>query len=383
MDVDQNVKKVGVGLIGAGWMGQAHATAFRNAAMFFGASGVKADLVTVADINMAAAQKLAGDFRFTDSADDWRKVVNDPRVQLIDITTPNHAHAEIAIAAAKAGKHVYCEKPMALTVEDSAAMADQAKASDVITLVGYNYLKNPTQAYAKSLIDAGELGEITSFRGTFDQDLMADPTVPHSWRHIRAAAGSGALGDLATHTLAFSQFLVGDIAETCGLAETFIKQRSDERTGTLRDVENDDVVHFIMRYANGALGEIASSRIGMGRRLGLGYEIQGTKGALFFTQERMNELQFYDTGLANGDRGYRTIYAGPGHGAYGAFHPIPGIGLGYNDQKIIEAQDILVAVSSGTPVQPDFEFGHKVSVAVAAVEKSIAEHRWVEIGEFK
>lgn len=383
MGLETVATKVGVGLIGAGWMGRAHATAFRNAAMVFGASGVKADLVAVADINIDAAQTLANDFEFIESSDDWRTVVDDPRVQLIDITTPNHAHAEIAIAAAQASKHVYCEKPMALTVEDSAAMAASAKESGVITLVGYNYLKNPTQAYARSLIDAGALGEITSFRGTFDQDFMTDPKVPFSWRHARSTAGSGALGDLATHTLGFSQFLIGDIAEVCGLAETFIKQRPTNNTNELRDVENDDVVHFIMRYDNGALGEIASSRIGMGRRLGLGYEIQGTKGALCFTQERMNELQFYDASLANGDRGYRTIYAGPDHGAYSAFHPIPGIGLGYNDQKIIEAQDILAAVCAGTPVQPDFEFGHKISIAVAAVEKSIAEHRWIDTAEFK
>ena len=230
------------------------------------------------------------------------------------------------------------------------------------TLVGFNYLKNPAHPYARELIRAGELGDITLFRGTFDQDLQADPDFPFTWRHERAVAGSGTLGDMASHTLAFAQYLVGDTVEVCGMCETFIRERPVAASGTgqtsrarpaapRRTVENDDVTQFLMRFANGAIGTIGSSRIGTGRKLGLGYEIQGTKGALLFTQERMNELKLYRHTDPSAERGYKTVYIGPDLPNYAAFHPLPGIGLGYNDQKIIEARELIVAVAEGRPAR--------------------------------
>lgn len=384
--------EIRIGVVGAGWMAKAHSTAFRNVPMLFGTEPAVPVLETIADIDPDRARDAAETLGFSRWTADWKELVADPAVDVVDITTPNDAHAEIAIAAARAGKHIYCEKPLALTSGEAREMTEAAEAAGVTTLVGFNYLKNPAQALAKELIEAGEIGRITQFRGTFDQDFMTDPAVPFSWRHDRKVAGSGALGDMASHTLSLALELVGDITEVCGMQATFIRRRAVPSGGSghtamasadaeMRAVENDDVTQFLCRFDNGALGTIASSRIATGRKLWIGYEIQGTKGALYFTQERMNELQFYRAGDPPGERGYKTILTGPAHKWYGGFHPIAGIGLGYNDQKIIEARDLLVAVAGGEKAEPDFRFGYRVDRIVDAVEISAAERRWVSVDE--
>ncbi len=385
------MKEVRIGLIGAGWMGKAHASAYKNVPLVFGVEPAVPALEMIADLNGAWAEAGARDLGFRRWTDNWRDVVNDRNVDVIDITTPNNVHAEIAIAALEAGKPVYCEKPLALTAGETARMVEAAKVSRQTTLVGFNYLKNPAQGYARDLIRSGEIGDIIQFRGSFDQDFMTDPDVPFSWRHERAIAGAGALGDMASHSMSLSQFLVGDVVEVCGMAETYIKQRAvagggsghtaQAGSGEMRDVENDDISQFIFRYENGGIGYITSSRLGTGRKLGLDYEIQGTKGALTFTQERMNELRLYRHAEPRAERGYKTIFIGPDHPGYAGFHPIPGIGLGYNDQKIIEAHDLIVAIATGQPAEPDFAFGHRVAVLQDAVLRSIAERRWVRVDE--
>jgi predicted dehydrogenase len=384
------VNEVRIGLIGAGWMGKAHAVAYRNVPMVFGPEPAVPALEMVADVNPAWAEAAAHNLGFARWTADWREVVADPRVDAIDITAPNHVHREIALAALAAGKPVYCEKPLANTAAETREMA--AAAGAVSTLVGFNYLKNPAHPYARELIRSGELGEITLFRGTFDQDLQSDPHFPFTWRHERAIAGSGALGDMGSHTLAFAQYLLGDVAEVCGMCGTFIGERPLAASGSgqsararagaaTRAVENDDVAQFLLRFDNGAIGTIGTSRIGTGRKMGLTYEIQGIKGALFFTQERMNELCLYRHGDPAAERGYKTVYIGPEHPGYAAFHPIPGVGLGYNDQKIIEARELICAIAEGRPAEPDFDFGHKITQTVDAVLKSIEERRWVRVDE--
>lgn len=386
------VNEVRIGLIGAGWMGKAHAVAYQNVPMVFGPEPAAPTLEMVADINPAWAEAAARDLGFARWTADWREVIADPKVDAIDITAPNHVHREIALAALAAGKPVYCEKPLANTAAETREMAAAAAAAGVSTLVGFNYLKNPAHPYARELIRSGELGAITLFRGTFDQDLQSDPGFPFTWRHERAIAGSGALGDMGSHTLAFAQYLLGDVTEVCGLCETFIRERPLAASGTgqsaragagaaRRQVENDDVAQFLLRFENGAIGTIGTSRIGTGRKMGLTYEIQGIEGALFFTQERMNELQLYRHTDPAAERGYKTVYIGPEHPGYAAFHPIPGVGLGYNDQKILEARELLCAIAEGRPAEPDFAFGHKITQTIDAVLKSIAERRWVRLEE--
>src|SRR5215211_5861799 len=320
-------------------------------------------------------------------------MVNESRADVVDITTPNALHAEMAIAAAQAGKHIYCEKPLATTSADAARIVAAVTRSGVISIVGFNYLKNPAQAIARQLIESGDLGEITLFRGTFDQDFLANPDVPFSWRLDRTSAGTGALGDLGSHTIAFAHFLVGDIVEVCGLSATKIKERAVPASGSgyaaaaqsggeKRAVENEDIMEFLIRFENGAIGTIGTSRIGMGRKLGLSYEIQGTKGSLFYTQERMNEIKLYRDSDPEREKGYKTIYIGPEHPGYKAFFGLAGLGLGYNDQKIIEAHDLITGVALDQPVQPDVRFAYRVNKVIDAVDISCQEHRWVRVSEF-
>lgn len=387
------MKDIRIGLIGTGGMGKAHATAFKNVPLVFGNEPGRPILEIVADVDARALEKWAGEFGFERWTTDWREIVDDPRVDVVDITTPNALHAEMAIAAAQAGKHIYCEKPLATTSADAARIVAAVEKSGVISIVGFNYLKNPAQAFAKQLIEAGELGEITLFRGTFDQDFLANPDIPFSWRLDRAQAGTGALGDLGSHTIAFAQFLVGDVAEVCGLRATQIRERAIPAGGSgyaataqgnaeKRRVENEDITEFLLHFENGAIGTIGTSRIGMGRKLALGYEIQGTKGSLFFNQERMNEIQLYRDSDPDREKGYKTIYIGPEHPGYRAFFGLAGIGLGYNDQKIIEAHELINAVALDQRVQPDVRFAYQVNKVIDSVDLSCQEHRWVRVSEF-
>jgi len=387
------VKDIRIGLIGTGGMGKAHATAFKNVPLVFGNEPGRPILEIVADIDAKALETWAGEFGFPRWTINWREIVEDTRVDVVDITTPNALHAEMVIAAAQGGKHIYCEKPLATTSMDAARIVAAVENSGVISIVGFNYLKNPAQAFAKQLIESGELGEITLFRGIFDQDFLANPDVPFSWRLDRAQAGTGALGDLGSHTIAFAQFLVGEIVEVCGLNATRIRERAIPAGGSgyaasaltgaeMRAVENEDITEFLIHFENGAIGTVGTSRIGMGRKLGLGYEIQGTKGSLYYSQERMNEIQLYRDSDPNREKGYKTVYIGPEHPGYKAFFGLAGIGLGYNDQKIIEAHDLIIAVALNQPAQPDVRFAYQVNKVIDAVDLSCQEHRWVRVSEF-
>jgi len=374
------MKRIKVGLVGAGWMGRAHAAAFRNASLVFGPEPGVAEIVAVADSNPDAARRFAETFGVPRAGTDWQAVVSDPEVEVVDITTPNDAHPAIALAAIKAGKHVYCEKPMANTAAEAKAMMEAAEAADVITLVGFNYLKNPIQAYAKQLVESSALGEIFHFRGTFDNDYMVDPAFPFTWRTDAAAAGrAGALGDMASHVLSLAHYLVGEVTDVCGMRQTLHARRRDVQ-GTERAVENDDLAQFLCRFANGASGYIESSRIGTGRKLYLSYEIQGTKGALFFNGERMNELNLYRGTDPPAERGYKTVQIAPEHPDYKAFFGLAGNPLGYNELKIIEVRHLIEAVAGGKACFPDFRFGWSVDEVVDAALRSADEGRWISVG---
>ena len=387
------MKDIRIGLIGTGGMGKAHATAFKNVPLVFGTEPGRPILEIVADIDAKALQKWAGEFGFPHWTINWHEVVENPQVDIVDITTPNALHAEMVIAAAKAGKHIYCEKPLATNSTDAARIVAAVENAGVINIVGFNYLKNPAQAFAKQLIEAGELGDINLFRGIFDQDFLANPDIPFSWRLDRAQAGTGTLGDLGSHTIAFAQYLIGNIVEVCGLNATRIKERAISAGGSgyaasalsgaaKRAVENEDITEFLVRFDNGAVGTIGTSRVGMGRKLGLGYEIQGTRGSLYYDQERMNEIQLYRDSDPEREKGYKKVYIGPEHPGYKAFFGLAGIGLGYNDQKIIEAHDLITAVALNRPTQPDVRFAYQVNKVIDAVDLSCQEHRWVLVSEF-
>jgi predicted dehydrogenase len=375
------VSVIKVGVIGAGWMGRTHGTAFQNAVRVFGPEPARLEIAAVADINRELAADFAKRLSTPRWTSDWRDVVADKSIDVIDIATPNDVHPEIALAAISAGKHVYCEKPMANTATEARAMHQAARSAGCVTLVGFNYLCSPIQAFARGLIESGELGEIFHFRGTFDNDYMVDPAYPFTWRsEVKFAGEAGALGDMASHVISLAQYLVGDISEVCG-ARKILHARRRAADGNERRVENDDLSHFLCHFVNGASGYVEASRVGTGRKLYLSYEIQGTKGALLFDQERMNELNLYRHGDDPQERGYKRILAAPQHPDYAAFFGLQGNPLGYNDLKIIEARRLIEAVALRKHWVADFEFGYRVDRVVEAALVSCKEHRWVETSE--
>ena len=386
------MKTINIGLIGTGFMGKGHAMAYQMVPKIFRPAPAFPNLMVVGDVTEDLARRAARDFGAEKWVVGWEQVVADEGVDLVDITTPNNLHKEIALAAAKAGKHIYCEKPLALNGKDAKEMYEAAASAGVITMVGFNYIKNPVALLAREMIEAGELGEIYHFRGYFHQDVLADPNAPFSWRFDRQIAGSGALGDLGAHVIEFARFLVGDFQRVCGLSKTFIHERpltegaygygsKPALKGSKRKVENEDSIHFLIEFTNGATGTIEASRIAMGRKVFMGYEVNGSKGSLQFVHERMNELNVYLSTDSTGRKGFKTILAGPEHPYYESFWPVAGIGLGFEDMKIIEVYELLDAMVHGKPTYPDFKEGWRVCQVIDAVLLSTEEGRWVSLDE--
>jgi predicted dehydrogenase len=369
-----------IGMIGAGWMGHAHTLAFQNASSVFRGAYGAPELVAIADVSQEIANKAASELGYRKAYADWRAVIADSEVNLVAITTPNFLHAEVAQAAAEAGKNVYCEKPLSTKPEAAKAAWQAAVRSNVVNLVGYNNIKHPAQAYAKELIDSGELGEIIRISGTFDQDVLLDPAAQFTWRHDRSVAGAGALGDLGTHLISLAQKLIGDFASVSAITRTVVKQRPDPNgSGRMRVVENDDVTLFNVVFANGAIGSLGTSRMAAGRKHGLKYEIQGTKGTIAYDQEQMNEIKVYQNVGKSRDRGFAVVPIGPEHKGYSAFYPNAGVGIGYADLKIIEVDELFRAITCGTAVEADFEFGYKIDCIVDAVLRSAEEKTWIDL----
>lgn len=360
-------------------MGKAHAFALRAAPVVFDLPATPVCEI-LADVTLEQASMKARKLCFNRATDDWRALVADPDVDVVDICTPNYLHYEMSLAAIEAGKHVYCEKPLAVTFEQSEHLARLAEGAGVRTMVGFNYAKNPANALAAQMIANGELGEIVHFRGCHIEDYMADPAQPWSWRVQREAAGLGALGDLC-HIISLAHLLVGEIDELCADMGTVIAQRPLPDGSGMRPVENEDQAHMLVRFAGGAMGTIECSRVAWGRKNGLSYEITGSLGALVFDQESPNELQFYSSSDPKGREGFRRILIGPEHPDYGAFCCAPGHGLGFNDQKIIEVRDLVEGIVLGKPIWPDFSAARDVDRVNEAARVSTEQRRWVRIAE--
>jgi predicted dehydrogenase len=369
-----------IGLVGAGWMGRAHVNAFTNAAMIFGNQSGKPVFEMVADVDENSVKKACAELNFSRWTTDWKELVADENIDIVDVATPNAYHYEIVKEALNNGKHVYCEKPLTLSHEESRELAELAAANNVINYVGYNNLMNPAIAYVKELLTGNKLGEIVHFNGTYDQDGLLDPSLPITWRHINKFSGSGALGDLATHLLSISQYLLGDMKSVNALSKTFIKNRPvREGADELAAVENDDVVSLLAQYKSGAMGTISSSRIAAGRKNYLSFEIQGTEGSVHYSLENMNEVHVYFTADNPRDRGFRKVFLSPEHEGYGAFQPAAGIAIGYNDMKVLEANTVLEAVMKGISYVSDFAFASRIDATVKAVLESAENQEWVKI----
>ncbi|CAQ84804.1 MULTISPECIES: Gfo/Idh/MocA family protein [Photorhabdus] len=375
------MKEIRIGLIGTGYIGRTHAIAYAQAPTVFPLKGrLVRDMVAEVSTELAAKQSEALGFRrFTDN---WHELVADPDIDVVDICSPNFLHKEMALEAIKHGKHVYCEKPLALNSTDAKLMVEAAQKAGVKTLVGFNYVKNPTSQLAKEIIVNGEIGEIIHFYGTHNEDYMADPLSPIHWHCFKDKAGLGALGDLAAHIINMAQYLVGNIQTVCGDMEIIVKERPEKTDSRIMiTVENEDQAHAMVRFSSGAMGIIETSRVACGRKMGLSYIITGTKGTLSFTQERMAELKLYRHDEPANRQGFKTILIGPEHPDYAPFCHGTGHGIGFNDQKTVEIRDLINGIASNKEMWPDFTEGWKVSRILDAIARSYKEQRWVNVTE--
>ncbi len=364
------MREIGIGLIGTGFMGKAHAIAWR-AAVGILPGALRPALRVVCDVDTGAAAAAAAQFGFARHESDWRRVVAAPDVEIVSITAPNAFHREMALEAIAAGKHVHCEKPIAPDAATAEEMTRAAETAGVVTQAGFNYIKNPLLKHARAMIEAGELGEITGFRGIHAEDYMADPDQPHSWR-TDPSNGAGAIADIGSHIIGMARYLLGPIAEVNATLETAVKTRPvAPGAAERRPVLVDDIARLTLRFARGYGGSIEANWVATGRKMQLGFEISGSKGGLVFTQERLNELLFCRAGGDSARAGFTRIETGPAHPPYGQFCVAPGHQLGFNDLKTIEMAEFLDAIAGGARRGPDFREAWEVQKVVdAAIESS-------------
>ena len=364
---------IGVGLIGSGFMGKSHAIAWSAVRPVFG-DVPEIRLAHLAEADDALAERKAREFGFARGSGDWRALIADPGVDVVSITTPNRFHREMAVAALEAGKHVWCEKPMAPRLEDAEAMVAAQLASGKVAVLGYNYIQNPAIRHIRALLDEGAIGTVNHVRIEMDEDFMADPTAPFQQRH-EAANGWGAVDDFGVHPLSLIRTLFGGVAKVmCDMAKPY-PTRSAE--GGERAVEVYDIATVLVRLENGASGLIALSRTAWGRKGRIAIQIVGSKGAIAYDQERFNEFQLYLASERSTEQGFRTVLSGPQHRPYDRFCPVPGHGLGFNDLKTIECRQLIGRMRGEGGVAIDFEEGILIERTVAAMARSFEEGRWV------
>jgi predicted dehydrogenase len=382
---------LGIGLIGYAFMGAAHSQAWRNAPRFFDLP-LNPAMNVLCGRNAEAVGKAADKLGWAETETDWRKLLGRDDVQLIDVCTPGDSHAEIAIAALEAGKHVLCEKPLANTVAEAEAMAAaaaKASAQGIRSMVGFTYRRVPAIGLARKLVAEGKLGTIRHVRAQYLQDWIADPEAPLSWRLDKEKAGSGALGDIGAHIVDLTQYITGDrITEVSGQLETFVKERpvAAEHSGLAGTagvergpVTVDDAAIFLARFGDGALGVFEATRFATGRKNAIRIEINGSLGSLAFDFEDMNLLHFYDATEPAETAGFRRILATePVHPYVAAWWP-PGHLLGYEHGFTHQVVDLLTAIAEGSDPSPSFADGLQVQRVLAAVEDSSTSRQWQEI----
>lgn len=386
------MKKLNVGLIGAGFMGKAHSLAYVAMPMFFWPAPAIPVRKTIVDVSDSIAAEAAQRFGFEKSTSDWRSVVEDPEIDIIDIATPNHLHAEIAIAAAAAGKHIISEKPLARNGDEAKTMYDAVKNAGIVHMVAFNYRRTPAVALAKKYIDEGAIGDILNFRGTYLQDWSADPDGPLSWRFQKSIAGSGSLGDIGTHVVDMARFLCGEITQVNTQLKTWVKTRplqaggvdklgasTKDSTAPRGEVDVDDEVLSLLEFQNGAIGSLEATRNAHGRNNFLTFEIHGTLGSIYFNYERRDELQVAFASDQADRKGFRTVYTGPAHPYGEGLWPIPALGIGYGETKIIETYDFVKAIMEGGEVSPNFKDGYQINLIADAMAASSQSRSWTSV----
>ncbi|BCP54525.1 myo-inositol 2-dehydrogenase [Kaistia sp. 32K] len=370
------MKSFGIGLIGTGYMGKCHALAWNAVAPTFG-DVARPRLVHLGEVNETVAIRKAAELGFARASGDWRAVVADPEVDVVSITTPNEFHAEMAIAALDAGKHVWCEKPMATSEADARAMLEAARRSGKVAALGYNYIQNPAIRHLKALLDEGAIGAVSHVRLEMDEDFMADGGAPFGWKSDRRS-GYGALDDFAVHPLSLLTTLLGPVARVVSdMAKPFAERPLTD--GGSRAVETHDIANVLFRLASGVSGSLLVNRSAWGRKGRIALQIFGSEGSILYDQERMNELQLYRVEGPMAGQGFRTILTGTAHPPYERFVPAPGHGLGFNDLKVIEARELIRRIEDGKAHLVEFEAGFGIEKTVHAMARSFETGGWVDI----
>jgi len=367
---------LGVGLIGTGYMGKCHALAWNSVASVFG-DVERPRLVALAEVDARLAAQKAAELGFASSTGDWRDLIANPDVDVVSVTTPNAFHAEMAIAALEAGKHVWCEKPMAPALAEAERMQAAASRAGKVAAMGYNYIQNPMIRQIRSLIDDGAIGTVNHVRVEMDEDFMADPQALFYWKS-EASSGYGALDDFAVHPLSLLFVLFGHVQSVVAdMVKPYAERPLSD--GSRRAVENHDLASVLLKLESGISAVLMANRSAWGRKGRIALQIFGSNGSILFDQERMNEFELYQNAGDRAQQGYRRVLASPDHSPYGRFVPAPGHGLGFNDLKIIECRELLAAIAGEPSHLIGFDDGLRIERSVHAMARSFAEQRWVSV----
>lgn len=379
------------GLVGYKFMGKAHSNALARIPMFFDtARPIERRVLCGRDSSWVA--EAAEKFGFAEVETDWRKLVEREDIDAIDITAPSNAHKDIAIGAAEHGKHIFCEKPLALTTSDAREMLAAARKADVRHQIGFNYRFAPALVLAKKLIDEGKLGKIFHFRGSFLQDWIIDPDFPKVWRLDKKVCGAGSLGDLGAHVIDAARYLMGDIESVSGILRTFVKERPvvERMTGLSgkasddaprEPVDVDDAASFIASFESGALGLFEATRFAQGHKNDMRIEVNGEKGSIRFEFERMNELWYFSAQDAPGEQGWRLIQVSEGiHPYWDKWWPAGHV-IGFPETFAHELYEFAQCIIQNRECCPNFEDGVKVAQIIDAVELSSQRRAWVDTKE--
>jgi predicted dehydrogenase len=383
-------RTVGIGLVGVGWMGRVHSVAYRRCADHFPDCAGRARLVVAADGEIERAQAAVDQLGYERATDEWRDVIADPDVDAVSITTPNRLHREVAVAAAEAGKHIWIEKPVGRFPSETAEIAAAVEGGGVRSLVGFNYRHAPAVTHAHALIESGAIGVVDHFRSQWIAAYAADPRGVLSWRFLAEEAGLGILGDLGSHAVDLAQYLLGPIESVTARTETIVEVRplpTDAGThfalaedGPRAAVENEDAVWSLVRFASGVFGTLEASRAAVGPQARYAFEVHGSAGAVAWDFERMNELLVFQPAVG-GDAGYARVLMGPQHEPFGRFQPGPGLPMGYDDLKVIEAALFLESVVDGEQREPGVAEALAAARVIAAMERSASSGAWETVGD--
>jgi predicted dehydrogenase len=377
------LKSLNVGMIGYGFMGRAHSNAYHKVNHFFTELKHRPVLKAACARSADKARAFSDQWGYESVETDWKKLVARKDIDLIDICTPNNTHAEIALAAARAGKMILCEKPLAMNAAEGLKMVEAVEKAGVPNMVWYNYRRVPAVTLAKQLIDQGKLGRIFHYRAKFLQDWTISADLPQGgqglWRLDVAAAGSGVTGDLLAHCIDTALWMNGGIDTLTAMTETFIKERKHNLTGKVEKVGIDDACAFLARFRNGSLATFESTRYARGHKALYTFEINGEHASIFWDLHDLHRLQYFDHRDPGVVRGWRSIHVSDGDHPYMGSWWVPGLQIGYEHSFVHQVRDFLEGVESGKPAQPNFRNAYQTQLVLDAILESARERTWVTV----